>query len=395
MTYENSPDRVIGSMFEMREWDMVGEVVNRKGWSFVIKALKRCKESDVIVPGWDIGLRNGIIRDGMINILGLDEFTGLDVDYLTAFEELKGKDMEDLSESAKTQAFEMMQEQVKQGNTFFMDIERWKDNEFAFFVPDIIDARRREVERLGEKPHLYEVYSTYYGFRLLTHEEAFSRVGVSEDLGANIVEAFQDFGTMKELSGKQLKFSPLSFRKCTPHLRAVLWNMLRLKRGGFRYKNIALEKLSKLADSRALDMIYRFIDRFANAGVQYTDPTMYEQCFRSLGKIGHPSSGKRIEQHIEMNFRKPGYLREALSGIRGIVSPELDEWAERRYHGRQKGSLIFAVRLLGNTRLRKYLPFYAEARTFGDLSEHKKLREAIELAESNVHPPYDEFLQTM
>ncbi|MHA2044840.1 MAG: hypothetical protein ACW99G_08595 [Candidatus Thorarchaeota archaeon] len=126
---------------------------------------------------------------------------------------------------------ELLNAQVKRGNTFFIDIKGWEANEFAVLVPDVIESRIREVERLGSNPHLYEIYSTYYGFSLMTTDVDIEQAGVPATLKEDLLGILREVGGVTEFSGKQLKFSPLAFRKCSPQQTALLWNMLRLTRG--------------------------------------------------------------------------------------------------------------------------------------------------------------------
>jgi hypothetical protein len=112
----------------------------------------------------------------------------------------------------------LAKEQVKLGLTFFMDLEVMKENNLAILVPDALEVRIREIERLGEHPHLYEIYPTYYDFVLLT--EGSNRVrdaGVPEDVTDTLLVVLGEMGEVTGVKSKQLKFSP--------DLIVVLWNM--------------------------------------------------------------------------------------------------------------------------------------------------------------------------
>ncbi|MHA2047334.1 MAG: hypothetical protein ACW99G_21305 [Candidatus Thorarchaeota archaeon] len=89
---EYKPEHIIGSMFEIRHpemCDVINSHLENHSWFSVIIALKRCRASEAIVPGWDIHLREGTLRHGLMTYLGLEDFVGLDVDFLTAFAERK------------------------------------------------------------------------------------------------------------------------------------------------------------------------------------------------------------------------------------------------------------------------------------------------------------------
>ncbi|MHA2179359.1 MAG: hypothetical protein ACXAAK_13515, partial [Candidatus Thorarchaeota archaeon] len=283
MTTEYKPEHILGSMFEIRHpemCDVINSHLENHSWFSVIMALKRCRASEAIVPGWDIHLREGTLRRGLMTYLGLEDFVGLDVDFLTAFADIDGDSEAELVHSAGEMAMTLLSEQVKRGNTFFMDVGGMKENEFALLVPDIIESRIREVERLCANPNLYEVYSTYYGFKILTTDVNMEKAGVPEDLKKNLIGILQEVGGVEEIRSKQLKFSPMAFRKCSPHQTALLWNMLRLARGGSKYKLKALKKLGDLGDTRAVDIIHSIIDSRQSV---YRKDQLLDECVLCLG----------------------------------------------------------------------------------------------------------------
>lgn len=153
---------------------------------------------------------------------------GLDVDSVESFADLEPKDLDDLRSQARERSKELLGKQVERGHTFFMDLEVMKENELAVFVPKALETRIREVQALGSKPHLYEIYSTYYGFTILTSGVKHHEAGVPEDIREILLSIMGEMGGVSEIKSKQLKFSPLAFRKCSPHLTVLLWNLLRL-----------------------------------------------------------------------------------------------------------------------------------------------------------------------
>jgi hypothetical protein len=89
MTIEYQPEHILGAMFELRDnqriEDRVSKYIEKKGWSYVVELLRKGRALEFVVPGWDIPLRPGVLRDGMIELLQLKEFMGLDVDFVDAF----------------------------------------------------------------------------------------------------------------------------------------------------------------------------------------------------------------------------------------------------------------------------------------------------------------------
>jgi len=382
---EYKPEHILGSMMELRDYDRLSrkaaEYTKEHGWSYVIEALKRCRESDAIVQGWDLKLREGILRDGMINLLTLEGFESLDVDLLNSFSGLLGNDLESLRESAKEIALELLKEQVKRGNTFFMDVELWKESDFAFHVPGIISSRTREIERLGPNPHLHEVYSTYYGFSMLTTDVNVEEAGVPATVGEELLRILQEVGGVRELSGKQLKFSTFAFRKCSPHQTALLWNLLRLSIGGIKYKFRALKTLGDLGDSRVIDSLHSFVEPRKGLSYRSREDSLVEGCLECLGRIGNPLSFDYMK-----NFGN-GRANVALGGVREPrVLQDLSNQIDRST-GFQKKTMVYLIQSLGNSRSPLWLEFYERTRK---LYKSKDVQATLEWAKRNVHPPYDE-----
>ena len=376
-------EQVLGALFELRDYQRlekkVSFLVGSRGWSHVIDALQRCKDSEAIIPGWDTHLREGILREGMIELLHLESFVSLECDFLEAFGDLEADDIGNLRLVARERAVQLLGEQVKKGNTFFMDIEAMKKDELVVFVPDILNSRIREVENLSQKPDLYEVYSTYYGFQILTSSVNIQHAGVPDDASENLLSILTELGGVNALHAKQVKFSHLAFQNCSSHLTVLLFNMIRLSNGGAKAKSKALEVLGELGDSRAIDQIHGYVETHKSAFRNSKEHRLVEECLLCLGRIGSPRSFELVRDiPTEIGNIGLGCIRHP------IVRQDFENKINRsRFYSRQMAQLIKA---LGNTRSREWLSFYESLRqkyTSGGV--HKD----IEHAERNVHPPFD------
>lgn len=377
-------EHILGALLELRDIERlekkVSLLIRSRGWSHVIDVLQICKESEAIVPGWDTPLREGILREGMIELLLLESFVGLDVDFLEAFSDLEADDIDDLRKQVHKRAFKLLGAQVRKGNTFFIDIEGMKDKEFAVLVPDILNSRIREVQDLGSKPDLYEVYSTYYGFQVLTSGVNIKYAGVPVELRENLQSILSDLGGVDALSAKQLKFSLLAFRKCSPHLTVLLWNMLRLSNGGMKAKSKALEALGELADSRAIGLLHMYVKTHESAYHRSKEYRLVEECLLCLGRIGNHHSFE-ILRDIPTEI---GNI--ALGGIRHPIAQKVFENETNRSLGLYSRQMVQLLKALSNTRSRHWLSFYEAIR---QKYRSGGVHEAIDHAERNVHPPFD------
>jgi hypothetical protein len=383
------PEHILGSMMELRNYSILTEKVikytEENGWSYVVDALERCRTSEAIVPGWKLKLRPGILRDGMINILGLQAFIGLDVDFLDTFSNIKSNDATEVRKKALEIAHKLLREQVKRGNTFFMDVEKMKENKFAFYVSDIINSRTREIEQLDSKPTLFDVYSTYYGFQLLTSD--LTEDGVSTTIKDQLIGILGNIGGVREIKGEQLKLSSHAFRKSSPQQKVLLWNMLRLAMSGIEYKRKALEKLGYLGDSRAIDLLHRYVD-----GISVHLMDFFDDCLRCLGWIGDPRSFERVHKFHTSN--KVSGLN-VMAGIKGEKTLLYFKTLVEKQHTLSLVLREYLMRALATTRQRMWIPVYEEFLEFLKTQQDKphlkkQALESIAWALRNVHPPYDE-----
>jgi len=103
---------ILGRLMELRDYHELAEIVQRTlsehGWRTVVEELRWKKDEPEIVEGWELNLRPGVLRDGMIKILGLEGFSGLDVDLLEAFRDLNATNIEELRTLAKQKSMKLL-----------------------------------------------------------------------------------------------------------------------------------------------------------------------------------------------------------------------------------------------------------------------------------------------
>ncbi len=379
-----SVEHILGALLELRDYRLlekrVSFLIMSRGWSHIVWALRKSREAEAIVPDWNIGLREGILRDSLIHLLRLEDFAGLDVDFLEEFATIESDYLNDLRKEVHERAIELLCKQTRKRNTFFMDIERMKMNNLVVFIPDILDARIREVEALDSDPALHEVYSTYYGFQILTTKVDSMSAGIPSEVHEHLQSVLTELSGVKELHPRQLKFSPLSFQNCSPHLKTLLWNMLRLSHGGMKAKLKALEVLGDLGDSRVIDLLHSYVDDHRNALRTTKEHQLLEQCMLCLGRIGSPQSYDFLSEFTT----DVGEI--AFAGIR---HPHVRPWFKRKVeetYGHSQRKLVNLVQALGKTRSREWLIFYELLR---ELYSSSNLLEEIRIAEQNIHPPFE------
>ena len=334
---------------ELRDYaalpDSVQNFLRKESWAEFIKEMQAIKAQDSIREGWDLPLRPGVLREGMARLLHLEDITGLDVDFLRAFADLKGNSLQELAQQARPLAINHLRNQVEKGNTFFMDTELMKESDQAVIVPNIIEARTKEIETLGQSPSLADVYSTYYGFSVLTSGGlAHDRGGIAEGTRERLMSILGSLGDVSEIPSKQLKFSYLSFRSCSSHLKVLLWNLLRMCVGGDKAQRAGVDILGELGDTRATELMHLRLDEASSDAIR-------RYIVRALGRIGAPESLPFLENQYNRSRYYYSKLKEdTLIAIGGIRSHLVHDILKQKVSGRNYGYMRTAeLKAIGNT----------------------------------------------
>lgn len=263
-----------------------------------------------------------------------------------------------------------------------------KKKELAVYIPNVIEARSKEVESLRARPRLYEVYSTFYGFSIITAGGLSSEeTGVPENITAILVKVIGGMGGPKELKPKRLMFSKNAFSNCTPHQQKLLWKLMNLCTDSSPRRHGAARSFSKLADSRALELLHLALEQ----GEIFMDQQFLKRC---LGEIGHPSSFEKVKDKAVLRYWDN--LKD-LTAIAGIRHPEalklVEDWFEKaqKTHTPAK-TRYWLILAMSKTRSRKWIPFYRKQKDEcrrGDLTiNYHNPRSASRTAYENVHPPF-------
>ncbi len=325
----------------------VGTLLGEMSWKQIVDSLRQVSQERELVPRWGISLRPGILRDGMVSLLGLSDMPGLDVDFLDKFGNFEPETIEDLRFGARDLAIDLLKEQIGRGNTYFMDTEFMKETDQAVLVPGVVESRTKEIESLEPNPPLSDVYCTYYGFTVLTSGGLMrDRGGISPDTMDKLMTVLSGLGDVKLIPSKQLKFSYLSFRNCSNHQKVLLWNLLRVCLGGDKGQRAGLDILGELADSRATDLLHLRLQQSGAHGAK-------RHIVRALGRIGHPASLRPLEDAMAGGGYYYSRLKEeAIEAIGGIRSPSVHRHLDLGGYGRQR---IAKIKAMGNTLSPRYM----------------------------------------
>jgi HEAT repeat protein len=303
------------------------ELIRREGWNQLLQQLK------LVRP-------DGKARDAVIALLQLESVGGTDSDVFTEFSSLEGESLRQVRANAVSVVTDVLKDQIENRHTYFLDIEAMTMTPYVILVKDVIDGRKRELEKLEGNSSRIEVLGTYYGFQILLtdgsrpHDDQVStgyhRWRRRTWLDERITESAAD--ALKSLTGelaqevdmdkryRTLGSDPVFRNRCTTATANILADAVRLalyKTPGHR--GSAARRLGKTEDSRVVPFLHHRLplEQSWKARISITD---------AIGRVGHESS---IDVLKERAVPRNRYMtKEGLAVIEalgGIYSPQCKE----------------------------------------------------------------------
>jgi HEAT repeat protein len=288
---------------------------------------------------------SGKSRDALVSLLGLQAVGGTDSDVFTEFETLEGDSLQQIRVEGIERALDILREQIENRHTYFLDVDAMAETSFAILVKDVIEARKRELAQLEERPSRIDVVGTFYGFMILMTDGSKSydassastqtygyryyykqrRSWLDESITDTAVTA------IKQLTGdlaqpvdmdktyRTIGNSSIFKKRCQKTTAAILGDAVRLalyKVPGNR--RTAARALGRTEDSRALEFLHHRLSMEQNRHVRTSIVT-------ALGRIGHESSIDPLESLVRQQTRRYSSKEsiEAVSALGGIHSPRV------------------------------------------------------------------------
>ncbi|MHA1424304.1 MAG: HEAT repeat domain-containing protein, partial [Candidatus Thorarchaeota archaeon] len=282
----------IALSFQLRHFEksctQIDTLLQEQGWSKTVALLRKIPVEDDEYTGywfWNrvdlLTLKEGIIRDGLLSILGLECVPGIDVDLLKTFGRFKAHSLHELREKVISKAIILLKVQIQRGNTYFIDTGQLIGTSFESLVPEVKKQRAQEFTSLGNKPSLSRALTTYYGFAELTNSLT------AEDT----MDLEQITTTPLEFSGKRVSYQRSIFSHCSEELTDLLLACLRLTFAQPQTQIKGANVLAELADSRSLGALHQVLQRESQSGwhADPMNPVKYRVIW-ALSEIGHPDS---------------------------------------------------------------------------------------------------------
>ncbi|MFW9887722.1 MAG: HEAT repeat domain-containing protein [Candidatus Thorarchaeota archaeon] len=299
------------------KWKSLGsiDVIRTKAFDAILKATPWA----IYDPVRTQPMGKGRVDDIRNHILGLDTIPGIE-SHISEFLDIRPTNLDELREQAIPIAIELLTAQIGRGDTFFLSPDKMALGPFAGFIPDVLEARVNEIQKLPKEPGLAEIIETYYGFKMFSESENIGNVGsVQGVVKHQSVDAFCEFaGTLgKYIVNPKEELSLTSlFRKRRVYYHDTLMNILRAmvgSGGGLTY-------LGREQDSKALDALHSrlihagsvgerraFLEAIGSIGHPYSfevvsgtmdDESLWPEVFATMSRIRHPEAFDAIEPFI-------------------------------------------------------------------------------------------------
>ena len=248
-------------------------LVDFEGWNYALTELRMTSAESHLI--------SSKVRDAIFHIFELGAVTGLDVDPLVEFAPFEGDNFREVQEQVQQHTVVLLREQVSKGNTFFLDVESLQKGPLVVIIPQILEARKKEIRSLPEEPHFNQLFSTYYGFNIIisTRDLEKSRRALEK--------MCRTLGRRLKVQGKRLSFKKSIWPHTSPAIQHLLLNIARLSLA--KTDTIAISAataLDEIGDSRGWNALYE-------SGQHFSDIYVREVVSEALANIGSPKKEKQ------------------------------------------------------------------------------------------------------
>jgi hypothetical protein len=325
------------------------EHIKSQGWEDLLRLLQHAGSA-------------GKARDAVVALLQLESVGGTDSDVFEEFAYLEGKSLRKVRADAVDHVMKILKAQIENHHTYFLDIEQMTMSPYVILVKDVIEARKRELERLQGSPSRIDVLGTYYGFQILLTDGSkpqdrasgtgyyryYRRTWLEENISSSAAEAIKKItGELAEEVDMDKTYRTLGsasvFKdRCTKKTAEILANAVRIalyKAPGHRA--LAARKLGTTEDARVLPFLHHRLPLERNRRARIA-------MANALGKVGHESSIDVLKQSLQSQARYINKEGEAMINALGsIYSPQCKETLIELLEARGNTTKGLAIKSLG------------------------------------------------
>lgn len=234
--------------------------------------------------------RWGLFRHMVFDALNISDLQGLDRNPLDIINEMGRLKVHRGVASARSIAVRLLREQVLNGNTFFLDVVSFEKSSAAVLIPDILEARRVEIERICRGSFdACSLASTYYGFTFMTStiRDRVPHTGFERFLS----ELGVDSANISCETSCDLDPVPVSFMNTSEQGSELLRAILVLTGKNSTGRAAAAEILGEIGDPRA--------EPYLGAAVKDQYSWVRKAAVTALGQIALPRSTRVLAEALE------------------------------------------------------------------------------------------------
>lgn len=285
----------------------VDKLIQRYGYSRTQKRLLQIIEKRNAWK-WSLHSRDhkefipvGKVRDMFLRLFGLGCVYGIESgNCITALgNRIKANSLQDLRNKIIPRAKKKLENQIKRGNTFFLDIEDMILTPFAYLIDDILCTRREQLEGLPSSVSLSTAVGTYYGFKILTRNQVDFRVPDKKPFEELCAEFDNDLG----VKGKRFSYTETMWDYCSHEVRSILLNLLRVYTTVNHTSETAYKWLMARRDARIKGELMSFRKSIPDhEGQCFKVSGQYFQEFDALVQIQEKHYEAALSKMAEMSY---------------------------------------------------------------------------------------------
>lgn len=262
--------------------------------------------------GWGIPL--GKMRDALVKLYDIEPIKGIDTPLLELSSDLDPASIDELRTQIMPRGIDQLLEQIKTKNTFFIDFEKIAASKYATILPNLVDARKQEIEAIEGTNDINDLLQTYYGFEVLVSGTIpkYKRE-IPEILREKIDDLFRLMKVKGNVASENLLPRTSLFQHCSKYSAFLLNQIVEISIRSKRKRANSLRTLGYLGDSRALPYIMQMFYSY-NTSSEHKHKALIRTVIETLGNIGCIESLRILRKHIDKihpNTRK-AFLKMSL-----------------------------------------------------------------------------------
>ncbi|MBD3408004.1 MAG: hypothetical protein GF411_17925 [Candidatus Lokiarchaeota archaeon] len=308
--------------------------------AYIAKAILQDRDKLYHVRGGEfvLGIPLGKMRDALVKLYRIESIKGIDTPLLELSLDLNPDNLEELRTQIIPICIEHLLDQIKTKNTFFLDFEEIASSLYASIIPNLIDARKQEIEALEGDNDINELLQTYYGFEVIIRGTIprYNRE-IPKGLKQKTDSLFRLMKVKGTITSEDLLPRTSLFQHCSKYSAFLLNQIVEISIRSKRKRANSLRTLGYLGDSRAIPYIMHMFNSY-NTSSEHKHKALIRTVIETLGNIGCVESLRVLREHIDKIHPN---TRKAFAKMAFSDPEEVKSLLETIYKmGRKQASII-------------------------------------------------------